>query len=98
MSYIYEGVTHTDMSEGYMQALGMDAETIEYVFLQAEYEQQKQQLAELAKAKAYLSGTDWMVVREAEGGAALPDAIRANREQCRSLLDGTFSEPAMPQV
>ncbi|MGL4711604.1 MAG: hypothetical protein ACRCWP_03305 [Shewanella sp.] len=37
-NYIYESKTHTDTSEDYMLELGMNAETIESVLRQKEYE------------------------------------------------------------
>lgn len=37
-NYIFEGKTHTDTSEAYMLELGMNAEQIESVLRQKEYE------------------------------------------------------------
>ena len=42
--------------------------------------------AKRAEARAYLSDTDWLVVRQAETGTPIPDDIRQNRAEARSLL------------
>lgn len=39
--YLYEGVTHTDTSEGYMRSIGMSDEVIESVLSQVERENGK---------------------------------------------------------
>ena len=38
-NYIFEGKTHTDTSNDYMRAIGMDTEQIESVLRQKEYEE-----------------------------------------------------------
>ena len=40
-------------------------------------------------AAAELAATDWMVVREAETGAVIPDQVRAARAAARALLSDT---------
>ncbi len=42
--------------------------------------------AALIDAEALLSQTDWMVLREADSGAAMPVDIRAARENARKVL------------
>ena len=39
-----------------------------------------------AEARAYLSQTDWYVVRFSETGTPIPDDIRANREAARASV------------
>lgn len=38
------------------------------------------------EAEALLSQTDWMVLREADSGAAMPADVRAARENARKVL------------
>lgn len=51
-----------------------------------------EQLAQQAQAKinqeslAYLAETDWMVIRAAEGGVALPDEVKINRQLARDAI------------
>lgn len=42
--------------------------------------------ATIADATAVLAESDWMVIREAEGGPAVPDDIRAARQDMRDLI------------
>jgi hypothetical protein len=39
-----------------------------------------------AEAEALLSQTDWMVLREMDGGTTMPDDIRAARKAARQIL------------
>lgn len=39
-----------------------------------------------AQARAYLSATDWMVLRAAETGTPVPEDIRAARAEARACL------------
>lgn len=41
---------------------------------------------EIVLATALLAETDWMVIREAEGGTAMPDETRAARQAARDLI------------
>ena len=38
------------------------------------------------EAKAYLASTDWMVTRQAETGKAIPDEVKAKRQEARELI------------
>lgn len=40
----------------------------------------------IAAASAVLAESDWMVIREAEGGPPVPDEIRALRQDARDLI------------
>ncbi|MFN4056644.1 MAG: hypothetical protein ACK4HW_00490 [Roseinatronobacter sp.] len=48
----------------------------------------------LASAQAKLSDTDWMVIRASEGGAPLPDSIRAARAEARAQISALRTELA----
>lgn len=41
-----------------------------------------------AQTLAYLASTDWLFVREAETGKAVPPETRAARAQARAILNG----------
>lgn len=47
---------------------------------------QKAQEAINAEALAYLADTDWMVLREADGGQAMPAEIKAERAAARARI------------
>ena len=51
--------------------------------------QARENEAARAQARAYLSDTDWLVVRQAETGTPIPDDIRQNRAEARSLLSAS---------
>ena len=40
------------------------------------------------EARAYLAATDWMVIRAAETGKAIPDDVAARRSAARRILSG----------
>ena len=42
--------------------------------------------AERNEARRYLAGTDWYVIRAADTGEPLPDAVRTRRADARRLL------------
>lgn len=44
--------------------------------------------AERAQARRYLADTDWYVIRAADTGAPVPEAVRARRNDARKLLSG----------
>lgn len=46
--------------------------------------------ARRAEAQAYLSETDWLVVRQAETGIAVPEDIRKSRVAARNVLSGSI--------
>lgn len=48
----------------------------------------------LAEAEATLAATDWRVIRQAEGGAALTPAERATREAARATISRLRDELA----
>lgn len=39
-----------------------------------------------ADALAYLASTDWMAIREAEGGTAMPEEVKLERQAARSRV------------
>lgn len=51
-----------------------------------------EQLARIAQAKlnaqslAYLASTDWMAIRAAEGGKAMPEEVKASRQAARDAV------------
>ena len=76
-----------------------DPENSDYIKMQQEIADGKAQIvvcdcdaidAQVAAAsliedsKKYLSETDWMVIREAEGGTAIPQAVKDLRTQARN--------------
>lgn len=48
--------------------------------------------AGIAAASAVLAESDWMVIREAEGGTPVPDEIRALRQDARDLISKLRAE------
>lgn len=52
-------------------------------------EQQLEQ--DKAEARAYLIKTDFMTLREAEGGEPMPADVKAQRAEYRVLLDGSLN-------
>lgn len=52
-------------------------------------EQQLEQ--DKAEARAYLLKTDFMTLREAEGGEPMPADVKAQRAEYRILLDGSLN-------
>lgn len=50
-------------------------------------EQARSAAAAPAEALAYLASTDWMVVRQAETGEAVPEDVKASRQAARSILN-----------
>ncbi|MCC5968298.1 MAG: hypothetical protein JJU24_19480 [Natronohydrobacter sp.] len=46
----------------------------------------QERAAAQAEARAYLARTDWLVVRQAETGTAIPEAVTRTRAEARKLL------------
>lgn len=65
----------------------------------AEAERRTATEAALAAALARLAETDWMVIREAEGGPAVTEEVRAARQAARfdvSLLRAALFDAELP--
>ena len=56
MTYLYNGVTHSNYDHGFLVSLGMDEDTIASVIAQRDYEQGAGQLA--ARQRAYEAESD----------------------------------------
>lgn len=54
--------------------------------------QAKAENALRAEARAYLDDTDWLVVRQAETGTVMPEAVRKRRAQARALLSSQAAQ------
>lgn len=50
--------------------------------------QAQEQEAKRAEARAYLNETDWLVVRQAETGTSIPEAVLQARARARVVLQG----------
>ena len=59
-----------------------EGNTPEPEFTQAELDAQAQVIVN-SEALAYLSSTDWMVIREAEGGTACTEEVKTLRAEAR---------------
>jgi len=46
----------------------------------------QERAAAQAEARAYLARTDWLVVRQAETGTAIPESVTRTRAEARKLL------------
>ena len=52
--------------------------------------QQELEAKEKVDAREYLLSTDFMTIREMEGGEPMPDYVKTKRAECRIILDGSL--------
>ena len=67
--YLYNGTYHSDTSEKYMTALGIDEETQDSIINQKAFEAEQSKQDEINLAKSYLLKTDWIIAKIAECNA-----------------------------
>ena len=75
-------VTPAVEEESYMEYFFPAEYTIEITDITAEIEQEKEQ----AEARRYLNETDWMLIRELEGGKKVPSKVKDSRAEARLKL------------
>jgi len=72
---------YTDIVQEYLDAGGV----VESQSTDAELAKQEQERLN-SEARAYLSETDWMLIRELDGGVAMPLDVKQKRAEARSRI------------
>jgi hypothetical protein len=84
-------IAEPDQPEDYSEELYYRNETEEAPYV-IYTKKPAEQLAQIAQAKlnaqslAYLASTDWMAIRAAEGGKAMPEEVKAQRQAARDAI------------